>query len=38
VFRGYAAAGIDHVQVLLAPNTLAGIEAFAPVLERLDRG
>jgi alkanesulfonate monooxygenase SsuD/methylene tetrahydromethanopterin reductase-like flavin-dependent oxidoreductase (luciferase family) len=38
VLRGYAAAGIDHVQVLLAPNTLAGIEAFAPVLERLDRG
>ena len=37
VLRGYAAAGISHVQVMLAPNTLAGIEAFAPVLELLDR-
>ena len=36
-FRGFARQGISHVQVYLAPNTLAGIEAFAPVLELLDR-
>ena len=34
--RAYAAAGIDHLQVLLPPNSLATIEAFAPVLELLD--
>lgn len=36
-FRAFAGAGIDEVQVWLAPNSLAGIEAFAPVLERLDQ-
>jgi alkanesulfonate monooxygenase SsuD/methylene tetrahydromethanopterin reductase-like flavin-dependent oxidoreductase (luciferase family) len=36
--RGYAAAGVSHLQVWLEPNTPAGIEAFAPVLEELDRG
>lgn len=36
VLRAYAAAGIDHVQVWLDPNTIAGMEAFAPVLELLD--
>jgi hypothetical protein len=36
--RRYADAGIAHVQVWLAPNTPAGIEAFAPVLQLLDRG
>jgi alkanesulfonate monooxygenase SsuD/methylene tetrahydromethanopterin reductase-like flavin-dependent oxidoreductase (luciferase family) len=35
--RGFARAGIGEVQVLWAPNSLAGIEAFAPVLERLDQ-
>ncbi len=35
--RGFAAAGISHVQVVIDPNTPAGIEAFAPVLEALDR-
>lgn len=35
--REYADAGVAHVQVWLEPNTLAGIEAFAPVLETLDR-
>ena len=34
--RTYAAAGIGHVQVWLDPNTIAGIEAFAPVLEMLE--
>jgi alkanesulfonate monooxygenase SsuD/methylene tetrahydromethanopterin reductase-like flavin-dependent oxidoreductase (luciferase family) len=36
--RAYADAGISHVQVWLEPNTPAGIEAFAPVLELLDQG
>jgi alkanesulfonate monooxygenase SsuD/methylene tetrahydromethanopterin reductase-like flavin-dependent oxidoreductase (luciferase family) len=35
--RDYADAGISHVQIWLEPNTLTGIEAFAPVLEELDR-
>jgi alkanesulfonate monooxygenase SsuD/methylene tetrahydromethanopterin reductase-like flavin-dependent oxidoreductase (luciferase family) len=34
--RAYAAAGIAHVQVWLDPNTVAGVEAFAPVLALLD--
>lgn len=34
----YADAGVSHVQVRLEPNTPAGLEAFAPVLEALDRG
>ena len=36
--RAYADAGIAHVQIRLAPNTLDGIAAFPPVLELLDRG
>jgi probable F420-dependent oxidoreductase len=35
--RAYAQEGISRVDVWLAPNTLAGLEAFAPVLELLDR-
>jgi probable F420-dependent oxidoreductase len=38
LLRGFAAEGIAHVQVWLEPATLAGLEAFAPVLELLDRG
>ena len=34
--RSCAAAGISHVQVWLDPCTMAGIEAFAPVLGLLD--
>jgi probable F420-dependent oxidoreductase len=34
--RAYADAGIGHVQVWLDPNTVAGIQAFAPVLALLD--
>ena len=34
--RAYANAGIAHVQVWLDPNTVAGVEAFAPVLALLD--
>jgi hypothetical protein len=36
--RAHAAAGIAHVQVWLTPDTIAGVEAFAPILELLDRG
>ena len=35
--RAFAAQGIDHLQVSLAPNTLASIESFARVLEAFDR-
>ena len=35
--RRYAAVGISHVQLVLDPNTVESIEAFAPVLDRLDR-
>jgi probable F420-dependent oxidoreductase len=35
--RAFTAAGVSHLQVFLEPMTLAGIEAFAPVLELLDR-
>jgi probable F420-dependent oxidoreductase len=34
----FAREGIDHVQLWLEPNTIAGIDAFHPVLEMLDRG
>ncbi|MBA2527367.1 MAG: hypothetical protein H0V18_16540, partial [Pyrinomonadaceae bacterium] len=34
--RGFAAEGIDQVQVFLGPTTVAGIKAFAPVLDLLD--
>lgn len=36
--RDHAAAGINHVQILLTPETPAGIEALAPALELLDQG
>ena len=36
--RAFATIGIRHVQVWLEPNTAAGMEAFAPVLEHLDNG
>jgi alkanesulfonate monooxygenase SsuD/methylene tetrahydromethanopterin reductase-like flavin-dependent oxidoreductase (luciferase family) len=35
--RGFAREGISHVQLVLDPITAAGLEALAPVLERLDR-
>ena len=37
LLRGYAAAGLSHVQVWLDPRTPASIEALAPALELLDR-
>jgi len=36
-FRAYAQAGISHLQLRVEPNTPAGIERVAPVLEWLDR-
>ena len=36
--RAYAAARVEHLIVWLDPASEAGIEAFAPVLEALDRG
>ncbi len=38
LLRGYAREGITHAQIWLDPSTVAGIEAFAPVLDLLDRG
>ena len=35
--RAYAREGVSHVQLWLEPNTLESLEAFAPVLELLDR-
>jgi alkanesulfonate monooxygenase SsuD/methylene tetrahydromethanopterin reductase-like flavin-dependent oxidoreductase (luciferase family) len=37
-FRAIAREGISHVQIWLTPTSSAGVEAFAPVLELLDRG
>jgi probable F420-dependent oxidoreductase len=36
--RRYAQARVEHMMVWIDPVSLAGIEAFAPVLEVLDRG
>jgi alkanesulfonate monooxygenase SsuD/methylene tetrahydromethanopterin reductase-like flavin-dependent oxidoreductase (luciferase family) len=38
LFHNLASAGVGHVQVMLEPNTMAGIDAFRPVLELLDKG
>jgi alkanesulfonate monooxygenase SsuD/methylene tetrahydromethanopterin reductase-like flavin-dependent oxidoreductase (luciferase family) len=35
--RAYARAGVGHVQLWIAPNNLAGIEACGRMLEELDR-
>ena len=37
-FRGFAKEGISHLQLLMNPNTLGGLEALAPALALLDRG
>lgn len=36
--RAFAALGASHLQLLFTPNTIASLEAFAPVLAMLDRG
>ena len=33
--RAFVDLGLDHLQIQLRPNSLAGVEAFAPVIERL---
>jgi hypothetical protein len=35
--RAFGREGISHIQVDLTPKTLAGLEAFAPVLKELER-
>jgi alkanesulfonate monooxygenase SsuD/methylene tetrahydromethanopterin reductase-like flavin-dependent oxidoreductase (luciferase family) len=37
LLRAVADQGVDHVQVALEPSTMAGIDAFTPVLELLDQ-
>lgn len=36
--RAFAREGVSHVQVWLSPTSRAGVDAFAPVLELLDKG
>ena len=36
--RGFAAEGINHLQIYLHPNTIEGIDALVPALELLDKG
>ncbi|MEA2582913.1 MAG: hypothetical protein QOF33_998 [Thermomicrobiales bacterium] len=36
--RAFAAEGIDHVQLWIDPNSIAGLEWVAPALELLDQG
>ncbi len=36
--RAYAGARVEHMMVWIDPVSVAGIEAFAPVLDELDRG
>lgn len=38
MLRGYAREGLEHVQLWLTPNTLAGLDWFAGVLDLLDHG
>jgi alkanesulfonate monooxygenase SsuD/methylene tetrahydromethanopterin reductase-like flavin-dependent oxidoreductase (luciferase family) len=38
LLQGFAREGISHVHVWLDPSSPEGIEAFAPILEDLDRG
>ena len=33
--RRFADLGIDHLQVQLRPNSIKGVEAFAPVIDAL---
>jgi len=35
--RAFALEGVSHVQLFLAPGTTQGVEAFAPVLDLLDK-
>ena len=35
--QAFGGLGVDHLQVQLRPNAIAGVEAFAPVIERMRR-
>jgi hypothetical protein len=35
--RAFGDLGLDHIQVQLRPNSVEGVQAFAPVIERLRR-
>jgi len=35
LLRAFAGEGVSHIQVLLDPNTVESVEAFAPVIELL---
>ena len=37
VFRAFARAGVSHMQVIVWPHTVAGVEAFRPILDALDQ-
>ena len=37
LFRTFARAGVSHLQVVVRPHTLEGLDAFGAVLEALDR-
>jgi alkanesulfonate monooxygenase SsuD/methylene tetrahydromethanopterin reductase-like flavin-dependent oxidoreductase (luciferase family) len=37
LLRAFAREGVSHIQLWLEPSTRAGVDAFAPTLERLDR-
>ena len=37
LLRGFARAGVGHVQIFMAPLTKTAIDAFSPVLKILDR-
>ena len=37
LFRTFARAGVSHLQVVVQPHTLEGLDAFGAVLEALDR-
>ncbi len=38
MLRGYTREGLSHIQLWLTPNTIAGLEWFAAVLDLLDHG
>ena len=37
VFQEFARTGVSHLQVGVFPHSLAGVEAFCPILEALDQ-
>ena len=37
-FRSFRDAGFTQLEIMFSPETMAGFEALAPVLEHLDAG